>query len=106
MESATEKAKEAQRFVEIYAQTVHDSRGVHHRWATAFDEVADALNEGLGCVHKLVAATATATRATSIGTGDRTEDEQDYFQKALMLLTKMLNEEGREDYELVTVEDS
>ena len=54
-------------------------------------------------MHKLIAATATATSAMSIGTGDRAENEQDYLQKAIFLQNKMMNEEDRESYEIVAV---
>ena len=37
--------------------------------ATSCDELEGALNEGRGCVHRLIAATAAATSALSIGTG-------------------------------------
>ena len=36
VEDAFEKAKEAQRFAEIAAQAVHDTREQHHQLATAF----------------------------------------------------------------------
>ena len=49
-----EKVKEAQRSVEIIAQTVHDSREHYHRLASDFDEVEGAANEWLGCMHKLI----------------------------------------------------
>ena len=42
-------------------------------------------------MRKLIAATATATSAMSIGTGDRTENEQDYSREALFLLNKKIN---------------
>ena len=51
------------------------------RLATSFDEAGIALNEGLGCTHQLITATATATSAMSIGTGDRADDEQDFLRK-------------------------
>ena len=63
MEEAMVEAKEVQTFVEIASQA-----------ATSFDEDAGALNEGLGCVHKLIAA-AAATSATSISSGDKAENE-------------------------------
>ena len=70
---------------------------------SACDEAEGALNEGLGCVYKLISATA-ATSAMSIGTGDRTDDEHDYSKKALVLLNKLLNQEDREgQHELVAV---
>ena len=62
--------------MEVASQAVHDTREQYHRLATSFDETEGALNEGLGSVrkliaaHKLIAATATATNAMSIGTGD------------------------------------
>ena len=56
-------------------------------------------------MHKLIAATATATSTTSIGTGERTENEKDCSRKALTLLIKMLSEEYKESYEIVTVEN-
>ena len=69
-----------------------------------FDEAEGALNEGLGCVQKLFAATATATSAMSIGNGDRTDTEQHQKQKALALLNKLINDEDRRgQYELVAV---
>ena len=39
----------------------------------------------------------TATSAMSIDTGDRTENEQHYLQKAPFLLNKMKNEEDKGD---------
>ena len=53
-------------------------------------------------MHKLFPAAAAATNATSIGSGDRAENEQDYFQKDLTLLTTMHAEE--ESFETQTVE--
>ena len=91
-----EKVKEAQRLVEITAQAVHDSRETYHRLASDFDEAEGASNEGLGCRHKLIPEMTTATSATLIGTGDRSENEQDYLKKAVVLLNKVLNEEDRE----------
>ena len=70
--------------------------------ATSSDEAEGPSNAGLGCVHKLCPAAAAATNATSIGSGDRVEEEQDYFQKALTLLTKMHAEE--KSFETVTVQ--
>ena len=55
-------------------------------------------------MHKLIAATATATSAMSIGTLDRAENEQDYQHNALKLLTKALTDKDKEDYDLVAVE--
>ena len=91
-------------------------------WRRRFHEAEVALNDGLGCMQKLTTATATATSTMSIGTGDRTENEQNhpyakipgfvsaeneqyYLRKALTLLNKMLCEEDREGYELVTVDN-
>ena len=51
--TAMGKVKESQRIVEISAQTVHDSRQDYHRLASSFHGAEGALNEGLGCVHKL-----------------------------------------------------
>ena len=107
MQEALEKPKEAQRFADISAQAVHDSRQDKHQLATAFDESEGALNEGLGFVHKLFSSTTTATSAMSIDTGDRTVHEQDFLLKALFLLQKIINEEDMEgNYELVTVGSS
>ena len=53
------------------------------RLATSFDEAGVALNEGLGCMHKLSTAPATSTSAMSFGTGDRADDEQDFLRKVL-----------------------
>ena len=47
-------------------------------------------------MHNLIAATATATSAMSIGTGDRGENETKYLQDAQFLLNKMINEDDRE----------
>ena len=91
-----EKVKEAQRFVEITAQAVHDSRETYHRLASDFVEAEVASNEGLRCFHKLILEMTTATCAMLIGTGDRSENEQDFLKKALALLNKVLNEEDRE----------
>ena len=71
-------------------------------FATSFDEAEGPSNAGLGCVHKMFPAAAAATNATSIGSGDRAENEQDYLQQALTLLTKMHAEE--ESFETVTVQ--
>ena len=89
-----ENVKEAQRFMESSEQAVHDSRQEYHRLASAFDEAEGTLNEGLCCRHKLIAEMTTATRAMSIGTGDRGETETKHLQDALFLLYRMLNEEG------------
>ena len=78
MKDAVGKAKEAQRFVEIASQAVRDTREQDHRLVTFCDEAEVALNEGLGCVHKFFATTAAATSATTIGSGDRAQNEQDY----------------------------
>ena len=87
-----EKVKEAQRSVEIIAQAVHDSREHYHRPASDFDEVEGASNEWLGCMHKLISEMTTTTSAMSIGTGDRSEKEQDH-SKRLALMSKVLNDE-------------
>ena len=63
------KAKECQSTAEIAVQAAHDTREHHRRLATSFDEAEAALNDGLGCMHKLTTTTATATSAMSIGTG-------------------------------------
>ena len=91
-----DKVKEAQRFVEISAQSVHDIRETYHRLASDFDEAVGALNEGQGCIHKLIEEMITAASAMSIGTGDRGENEQDYLKKALALPNKVLTEKDRE----------
>ena len=65
--------------MEISAKAVHDSRPEYHRLASAFDEAKGALN-----VHNLIAATATS--ATSVGTGDRCGNETKYLQDAPFLL--------------------
>ena len=77
-----------------------------HCWLATFDEAEVALNGRLGCMHKLITATATATSAMLIGIGERADDGHDYFRKALALLNKMIKEEYRVGYELVTVENS
>ena len=46
--------------MEMSAQAVHDSRQQYHRLASAFDEPEGSLNEGLGCIHKLIAEVTTA----------------------------------------------
>ena len=52
-------------------------------------------------MHKLIAATAGATIAMSIGTGDRVDNEHDDLNNSLALLNRMLNEKNREgQYEL------
>ena len=106
MEQAMEKAKEAEQFADITLQATSGTHVHHRRLATSFDEAEVALNEGLGCTHKLITATARATSSMSNGTGDCTENEQDCLQKSLALLTNRFNEEGREGYELVTAESS
>ena len=60
--------------MEISAEAVHGCRLKYHRLASAFDEAEEALNEGLGCAHELIAAAATATSAMLRGleTGART----------------------------------
>ena len=84
------KAKEAQKLAEIAMQAAHDTREHCCLLETSFDKAEVALNEGLGCMHKLVTATATATCAMSIGTGDRAEHEQDYLRNAVALQRKTL----------------
>ena len=91
MQDESEKVQEAQRLVETSAQGVHDSRQEYHRLATAFDEAEGTLNEGLGCIQKLIAEVTTATSAMWIGTGDMGENETKYLQDALFLLNRMLN---------------
>ena len=54
MPDEMDKDKEAQRFVEITAQTVHDSRETWHSLASDFDEAEEALTEELGCIHELI----------------------------------------------------
>ena len=54
MPDEMDKVKEAQRFVEITAQTVHESRETWHRLASDFDETEEALDGELGCIHKLI----------------------------------------------------
>ena len=100
-----DKAKEAQS-AEIAMQAASGTRVHYRRLSTSYDEAEVALNEGRGCMHKLITATATATSAMSIGTGKRAGNEQDYLRKALFLLTKMVCEEDRDVYELVPVENS
>ena len=41
-----------------------------------------ALNEGPGCMPKVITATASATGSMSIGTGDHAESEQETWQEA------------------------
>ena len=62
MQAEMAKFKEAQRFVNISSETVHESRLECHRLACALDEAEGALNEGLGCMRGLVAAMTMATR--------------------------------------------
>ena len=73
-----EKAEQTQRFVERVSQTVHDRRQEYLRLATSFYEAEGALIEERDCVHKLIAKTAAATSAMSVGSGDRARDEMDY----------------------------
>ena len=47
----------------------HDTREHCRRLATSLTKAEVALNEGLGCTHKLITATTTATSAMSFGTG-------------------------------------
>ena len=83
--------------MEIALHAAHDTRECCRRLATSFDEAEVALS----------AATATATSVLSIGTGDRTENEQDHMRKAQFLPNKTVNEEDREGHsELVAVENS
>ena len=77
----------------------------YRRLATAFDEAEGALNEGPVCVHKLIAATATASSAMSIGTGDRVDNEHECLQKALFSLNKMINEDDKGSYEILALEN-
>ena len=93
--------KQAQRGVEMASRAVHDSRTDHHRLAKSFDEAEGALNEELGCIHMLIAKTAAATSAISVGWGDRGDNEAKYLQDALTLMNHMFKEEVQEDYELV-----
>ena len=76
------------------------------RLATSSDEAEVALNDGFGCTHQLITATATATSAMSNGTETVRMTNKTFYEKPLTLLTNMLCEEDREGCELVTVEDS
>ena len=76
-------AKEAQRFAEIAAQAVHDSRQDYHQLAASFGEAQGALNDGLGIVHKRHVHRYW----------DRTANETEYLRKDLCLLQKIMNEE-------------
>ena len=64
----------------------------NHRLASDFDEAEVTRNEGLGCIHKLIAEMTTARSAVSIGTGDRGQNEQEYLKNALALLNRLLDE--------------
>ena len=70
------KSKKHKRFVEITTQAIHDSHETYHRLASDFDEAEEALNEGLGCMHKVIEEMNTATSAMSIGTDRRQERER------------------------------
>ena len=76
MQDQTDKVNEPQVLVEISAPAVHDSRQEYHRLASAFDEVEGTLNEGLSCIHKLMAEMTTATSAMSNGTRDRSHGQR------------------------------
>ena len=40
-----------------------------------------------------------------IGTGDRVDNEHEYLQRSLFLLNKLINEDDKESYEIVTVKN-
>ena len=47
-----------------------NTRGLYRRMPMSFDDAEVVLDEGLGCLHKMITASAMATSATSIG-GER-----------------------------------
>ena len=78
MEDLMGKAMETRTLADIPMTTACRTRSNYRRLATAFDEAEMDLNEGLHRIHQLVAATATATGALTVGTEDRTENDQGY----------------------------
>ena len=105
MEDLLAKALGAQKLADIAKSAASRTRSAHRRLAPTLDEAEIELNEGLGRIHQLVAATATATSSMSIGAGDRADNEHEYLQKLLDLLATILNEDENGDgFELVTTE--
>ena len=98
------KSKETQRFVEMTAQAVHDSRETYHRLASDFDEAEGSFERGAGMLTQADEEMTTATIAMLVGTGDRGENGQDYAKKAFALPNKVLTEEDRDgQHVIVTV---
>ena len=52
----------------------------------------------VGCLHKLIEEVTTATSSTSIGTGDRGENETEYLQDAHAALNEVLADKDREGH--------
>ena len=96
VEGALDNAKEAQRFAEIAAQQVHDSRGDYRRHS----EDHEAAKDDLGCIRALVGDTAAAKSALSCGMIDRDSNELKYLQDALRLVDSLLCREIRDDFEM------
>ena len=63
-------ALEAQKLVEFAMNAASDTRWTYRPMATTIHEAAVALNEGLGCIHLVLMATATAASSMAIGTAD------------------------------------
>ena len=98
-----EKALQVQKLADTAMSPASHTRCTYRRLATTFDEADIELNEGLGQLHQLVAATTTATSSMSMGAGDRADNEHEYFQMSVDLLPKILNgEETGDGFELVT----
>ena len=68
MEDQMRKAMDAEKLADIAMSVASHTCTSYRRMATTFDEEEIELNEGLGWIHRLVAATATATSSMSIGT--------------------------------------
>ena len=96
------KAAGAQRMADIAMAGLSHTRPTCRKLATSFDEAECDLNEGLHKIHQLVAAAASATGASSCGTGVRMENELQYLQKAMRTLELTQNEDEG-GYEVIAV---
>ena len=96
------KAAGAQRMADIAMAGLSHTRPACRKLATSFDEAECDLNEGLHKIHQLVAGAASATGASSCGTGDRMENELQCLQKAVRSLELTQNEDEG-GYEVIAV---
>ena len=82
MEDLMGKAAEGQPLADVAMTAASNTRSSCKRLASAFDEAEIDMNQGLRRIRQLVAATSMATSALFSGTGDRMDNEHEYFQKA------------------------